>query len=327
MAKKISKDEFLSRFNFRYPQAKIEILEYTSISGPTSVKCLKCGKILNRKKARQFLNGFDCCGAHDETRLQKVYRMYENSDFTIVKVVDKDNIVVRHSVCGCESHRALNACLDNPFACVNCDTQKTNNMLSVEEAKRQIEQAFNGEIKLLEYNGQLEQNYYRCLKCGKIFKRKQVCMLQSRGCPSCDRQISIGERVVKKTLQEHGIRFIEQYKVSELPTQRFDFAVINDKDEVQYLIEVQGEQHYRVVDIWGGEDGLKRRQELDKNKEDYCKRMGIPLYEIFLKKQKVLNLDILPFQSSTTISAKESTSQANGDGNGSCLAQEPQAKI
>lgn len=319
MAKKISKDEFLSRFNFRYPQAKVEILEYTSISNPATIKCLRCGKILNRQKARQFLNGFDCCGAHDETRLQKVYRMYENSDFAIVKVIDKDNVVVKHRTCGCESHRSLNACLDNPFACLNCGTQKTNNLLPIEDARRQIREKFSGEIELLEYNGQLENNYYKCLKCGKVFKRKQVCMLQSRGCPSCDKQTSIGEKAIKKVLIEHGIRFIEQYKVPELPNQRFDFAIIDDKNNVQYFIEVQGEQHYKVVDIWGGEDGLKRRQKLDKNKKDYCEKMGIPLYEIFLKKQKILNLDILPFQSSTTISAKESTSQANGDGNGSCL--------
>ena len=44
-------------------------------------------------------------------------------------------------------------------------------------------------------------------------------------------------------------------------------------------------------------------------------------YEILLKKQKVLNFDILPFQGSTTISAKESTSQASGDGHGSCLGE------
>lgn len=319
MAKKISKDEFLSRFNFRYPQAKVEILEYTSISNPTTIKCLRCGKILNRQKARQFLNGFDCCGAHDETRLQKVYRMYENSDFTIVKVVDKDNVVVKHQTCGCESHRSLNACLDNPFACLNCGTQKTNNLLPIEDARQQIREKFNGEIELLEYNGQLENNYYKCLKCGKVFKRKQVCMLQSRGCPSCDKQISIGEKAIKKVLIEHDIRFIEQYKVLELPNQRFDFAIIDSKNNVQYFIEVQGEQHYKVVDIWGGEDGLKRRQKLDKNKKDYCEKMGIPLYEILLKRQKILNLDILPFQSSTTISAKGSTSQANGDGNGSYL--------
>lgn len=319
MGKKISKDEFLSRFNFRYPQAKVEILEYTAISRPASLRCLKCGKILNQRTARQFLNGFDCCGARDETHLQRLQRIYEDSDFSIVKIVDKDNVIVKHNLCGCEKHRNIQSCLDNPFACANCDTRRTTNMSSIDDARKQLREAVGDTIELIEYNGQLEQSYYRCLKCGKIFKRKQNCMLVSRGCPSCDRQISIGEKVVKRALQEHNIRFVEQYRVPELPAQRFDFAVVNDKNEVQYLIEVQGEQHYRVVDIWGGEDGLKRRQELDKNKKDYCERMGIPLYEILLKKQKVLNLDILPFQSSTTISAKESTPQADGGGNGSCL--------
>mgnify|MGYP004650252201 FL=1 len=319
MAKKISKDEFLSRFNFRYPQAKVEILEYTSISRPATIKCLRCGKILNRQKARQFLNGFDCCGAHDETRLQKVYRMYENSDFTIVKVIDKDYVIVRHSVCGCECHRALNACLDNPFACTNCDTQKTNNMLSIEDAKAQLDSLFEGQIELLEYKGQLEQNYYRCKKCGKIFKRKQVCMMTSKGCPSCDKKKSFGEKLMGQILNDNHIIFEEQFVAPDFPHQRFDFVVFDKNKQIQYFIEVQGEQHFKPVEIWGGEKGLQRQQARDNKKREYCKRMGIPLYEIISEKQQLLNLDILPFQGSTTISVKESTSRNRGEGNGSCL--------
>lgn len=309
----------MSRFYFRYPQAKIEVVEYTAISRPAKIKCLKCGKILTRKIARQFLNGFDCCDSHIETRVDRLYRMYSKTNFEIIRVIDKDNVIVKHSVCGNEQHRNIASCLDNPFSCKYCNTLSAKNMMSIEEAQQQLDKTFSGEILLLEYNGQLEQNYYKCKKCGKVFKRKQVCLLESRGCPSCSRMISVGEKTVRNLLQSQGISFLEQYRVPSLPNQRFDFAVIKGDNSVQYFIEVQGEQHYRVVDIWGGEQGLKKRQELDQRKRDYCKSNNIPLYELILKKQKIMNLNILPFQSSTTISAKESTSQANGDGNGSCL--------
>lgn len=207
MSKKISKDEFLSRFYFRYPQAKIEILKYTSISRPATIKCLKCGKILNRKIARQFLNGFDCCGSSNETRIDRLRRIYDGTDFDIVRTVDKDNVIVRHTACGCEQHRNIASCLDNPFSCRSCNTRKTKNMLSIRDAQSQLDSLFHGDIVLLEYNGQLEQNYYKCSKCGKIFKRKQTCMLESRGCPSCNKQISLGERIVKEELQKNGISF------------------------------------------------------------------------------------------------------------------------
>lgn len=184
MSKKISKDEFLSRFYFRYPQAKIEILKYTSISRPATIKCLKCGKILNRKIARQFLNGFDCCDSNNETRIDRLYHIYDGTDFDIVHIVDKDNVIVRHTVCGCEQHRNIVSCLDKPFFCRACNMREID---LIKDTQNQLDSIFGGEIILLEYRGQHAQNYYRCTRCGKIFKRKQDCVLKSNGCPVCNR--------------------------------------------------------------------------------------------------------------------------------------------
>ena len=55
----------------------------------------------------------------------------------------------------------------------------------------------------------------------------------------------------------------------------------------------------------------------DEQKREFCKEHNIPLFEIINNSGKLTNLDILDkfLSNSTTISAKESTSQANGDGN------------
>lgn len=306
MSKKISKEEFIKRFYKRYPKAKITILEYTATSKPARVRCNYCGKELYRPIARQFLNGFDCCHAHDETRLEKVKRMIEEkNEYIYIKQVDKDHIIVKHKPCGNEFKRALNACLDNPDACIYCQTYKTSQMMTIEEVQRTIDEVFDGDIKILDYKGQLERNHYRCMRCGKIFTRVQTTLLASRGCPSCNKRNSKGEKKMIKILNEARLSFKEQVILEGLPRLRFDFGVYNDENELLYLIEVQGKQHYKPVEFWGGEEGFKKQQERDKKKRKYCKENNIPLYEIDYDKE-LLNLDILPF-SSTTIPAKGST--------------------
>ena len=57
---------------------------------------------------------------------------------------------------------------------------------------------------------------------------------------------------------------------------RFDFFL----PEYNTLIEYQGEQHYRSVPLFGGDEGYKRRQENDRIKRDYCKSNNIKLIEI-----------------------------------------------
>lgn len=294
MAKKITQEEFEKRFYNNYPKCNITVLEYTAISRPAKIRCNICGKIHTRSIARQFINGFDCCHSHDETRLEKVQRLLkDNEEFEFVKQIDRDNIIVKHKACGNEMKRALNSCLDNPYACKYCDTLKKNNMLTVDEVQKTIDDRFGGTIKLLQYNGQLEKNYYRCMKCGKIFVQKQICLMQSNGCPTCDRFKSMGEQRIKRLLESYGIKYIEQYYVPDLPLQHFDFAVIDDDDNVLYFIEVQGEQHFKENDYF--KTPLEVQQFRDNKKRKYCKEHNIPLYEILYFKSKFKNLEILPF--------------------------------
>lgn len=81
------------------------------------------------------------------------------------------------------------------------------------------------------------------------FYTKQICLMQSNGCPTCDRFKSMGEQRIKRLLESYGIKYIEQYYVPDLPLQHFDFAVIDDEDNVLYFIEVQGEQHFKETII------------------------------------------------------------------------------
>ena len=57
---------------------------------------------------------------------------------------------------------------------------------------------------------------------------------------------------------------------------RFDFYL----PDYNILIEYDGRQHFEVVDIWGGEEGLKKTKINDNIKNRYCEKNGIHLLRI-----------------------------------------------
>lgn len=55
------------------------------------------------------------------------------------------------------------------------------------------------------------------------------------------------------------------------------FVTMNDNS---WLIECQGEQHYKPVDWYGGQAYFEKQQEHDRRKREYAKMINVPLIEI-----------------------------------------------
>lgn len=293
MAKKITIQEFLNRFNQSFPEAEIEILEYSAITKPIKVKCKKCGKVIKNKTASNLLKNYSCC-IENKTKLERLQEIYsKTSDYELIKKVDKDNVIVHCNKCGNDMSRKIQSCLRSPLACKFCNTLKTNNMVSKEEIQERLDKEFFNTIQILTYNGQLERNTYKCLKCGLVFQTNHICLMQSRGCPKCDRFKSKGETFIANYLFERKINYKEQVGVKELPLQHFDFGIYDDNDNLLGYIEVQGEQHFETRAIF--QDSLEKIQERDNRKRKYCQENNIKLYELIYKKGRFLNLDVLPF--------------------------------
>lgn len=97
----------------------------------------------------------------------------------------------------------------------------------------------------------------------------------------CNRIKSKGEELVANFLTNNCIRYIREYSFDDLRNEygnllRFDFAILNNDNNLIMLIEYQGKQHY--VDC--GEFGEYQRKYSDPEKQRYCKNHDIPLYEI-----------------------------------------------
>ncbi len=92
----------------------------------------------------------------------------------------------------------------------------------------------------------------------------------------------IGEKWVSET---HLFHLIEEifptynpifhYRGKELQGLELDIFI----PELKLGIEYQGEQHYQVIDHWGGEKGLEKRRENDKKKLELCKQNNYILVE------------------------------------------------
>lgn len=102
-------------------------------------------------------------------------------------------------------------------------------------------------------------------------------LLYNTGCPLCN--VSKGENQVKKWIEEHNIKFEYQKKFDDCNDKRplpFDFYL----PDYNTCIEYDGEQHYKSINYFGGEDGLEVRQLHDKIKTEYCESKGIRLIRI-----------------------------------------------
>ena len=121
---------------------------------------------------------------------------------------------------------------------------------------------------------------YKCqCDCGNIgiFNIDDV---RSGHTSSCGCVKSKGEMIISKILRENNIIFKQQYTFEDLKYKeklKFDFAILDNNNDLQYLIEYQGEQHYKPMRYQNDEIKFEQRLIRDKLKQDYCKAHNIPL--------------------------------------------------
>lgn len=138
--------------------------------------------------------------------------------------------------------------------------------------------------------------YCKC-ECGEIIEAptsllksgKKVC------CEKCCSKKSTGEMLIENILNKNNINFKKEYTFPSLVSDnnrklRFDFAILDNNNQLKYLIEFDGEQHYQKVKYFTNqEDGLKR----DKQKNKFCLENNICLIRIPYYELKNINIDLL----------------------------------
>jgi len=125
---------------------------------------------------------------------------------------------------------------------------------------------------------------FKC-KCGNEYKTqwKGVTRFNQWQCPECSGKTSKGEKYAIEFLNKEGIQFKTQESLGCINPKTkkqlyYDFVI----DKI--IIEIDGEQHYRLVNFGTteekAEDDFNKAKYRDKIKEQYAKDNGYKLYRI-----------------------------------------------
>ncbi len=147
------------------------------------------------------------------------------------------------------------------------------------------------ELKVIDFAFNIKRHNYwefECTKCGShIFRMTPTNKsdIESCHCPACsDKTQSKGEATIEKYLKSNLKDYQKQYRFDDCfykKTLPFDFAIFYPTGKLKCLIEYDGEQHYKFIKHWhGDEEGFKLQQLRDKIKTEYCKNHNIKLIRI-----------------------------------------------
>lgn len=259
------------------------------------VKCGNCGEI--------FTTTFKVIKSTKKLRCKNcIYKDYKNNSITKFSIQDINNFVTKNSNCKLLSkeYHHLDEELDficecgNIFKmsfkkfkyrekrkCPDCNFLiKFSRKWNIETIKKYVEDNSDCELISDEYKS-TEKLKFKCGKCGKTFtstfnafRRKKI-----KACPSCNRAVSAGERKLMKLLDDYKIKYIPQYTFDDCKFEcklRFDFFL----PEFNTLIEVDGIQHIKPIEKFGGEEEFEKTIIKDEIKNNYCKNNNIQLIRI-----------------------------------------------
>lgn len=123
-----------------------------------------------------------------------------------------------------------------------------------------------------------------CLNCGSHFisDKRNFLSGNTKSC-GCMKE-SAHEQQVERCLQFLKLDYQKQVKFDGLIGNKgaklsYDFAILND-GKITHLIECQGQQHYKPVTWYGGEEQFNIQQMHDSLKREYAKNNSIKLIEI-----------------------------------------------
>lgn len=96
---------------------------------------------------------------------------------------------------------------------------------------------------------------------------------------------SRGELKIEDILKMNHIKFDKEYIFTKLISSsgrplRFDFVIFDDDNNIDFLIEYQGEQHYTSVAHFGGPSHLQKQKFNDSKKQQFCMQNNYPLVTI-----------------------------------------------
>ena len=177
-----------------------------------------------------------------------------------------------------------------------------------------------GRLKVIEYDGYYKKegtkekrHYYKCLcDCGKevVVNGWDLRGGRTTSCGCYFKEIikknvfvrnqpSYQELKVLTLLKENNISFLydtpyfENLKSINGEVCRYDFIIFNENNQPIRLIEIDGEQHFKPIKFFNGEEGFQQQKANDDIKNSFAKENNLPLVRIPYTEKDNINLEML----------------------------------
>lgn len=257
----------------------IEIIgKYVNCDKKIEVRCKLCDNIWFARPA-DILRGHGCpkCmrKALTKTQCQYIFDLAAvNPDVIVIDKYVNSYTKIKHLCLKCGNEWYVKP---HDLLVGNCCPQCTTRKKSHEQYIKELADK-NPNIQAIETYVNANTNImHRCIVCGYEWMARPSHLLHGLGCPSCNG--SYGEQMVRRWLISNNIKHEQQKCFSDCKNKRalpFDFYL----PDYNCCIEYDGAQHYKKVDLWGGQEYLSQRQHNDKIKNDYCIKNNIRLIRI-----------------------------------------------
>lgn len=281
MSKRKSHDEVVSQIFSIVGNEYTVLSRYTKASNPIKIRHNTCGFVYETRTSNFIYQGCRCpkCAGKlqytNQSFKEKVFSIFGN-EYTVLGNYKntKTKIKIRHNVCGFVID-ILPLNFLRRRSCPYCsgkflDQKMFSKIISQMEDTKEY-------VFLEKYKGTNTKINVKHIKCGHVYKVSPHHFMAGRRCPFCKE--SHGEHEIEMWLSNRNVNHICQKKFEncrfkkELP---FDFYL----PDSNVCIEYDGEQHFKKVDLFGGEQGLAIRRLRDNIKDEFCKKEGIKLLRI-----------------------------------------------
>lgn len=299
----VGRAENLIGKKFGYLTVKYRTLPPEGVSNKGAYwKCeCDCGGIIS-VRADSLKKGYTkSCGCSSASLKLEKKQIELNDIFGDLTVIKKLNEVssTGHSLYLCECK------CGNLHIARSCDlqTNKTTSCGCKSTGRIDLKNKRVGNLTVLEPTDKTDLKsgsiIWKCIcDCGKecFYSASALNNYNVKSC-GCENR-SKGQIAIINLLKSHNIDYEEEKRFDTcrfikypLP---FDIYVNN-----LYLIEFDGEQHFKSITAWGGEDKLRIQQERDAYKNQWCKDNNIPLIRIPYTKLNTLSIEDLMLETTT----------------------------
>ena len=273
--------------------------EYINSSTKILIRHNKCGNeyIIT---PNNFLSGNRCpycSGKMMKTIEQYKKEVYElvGDEYTVLGEYKNNSIgiLMKHNKCGYEYMSAPNTFLSG-YRCPYCygNIKKTTN-----DFKKEVYDLVKDEYTVLgEYVNTNTKILMKHNKCGNEYMvTPNMFLNKMTRCPKCCKNVSKGEKLIQDILDKLNLYYKSQYIFKDCKYKTylpFDFALFDDYTNEIFLIEYDGEQHFKPInrynDISLSEEEFLLTVKRDKIKDKYCEdHKNVHLLRLNYKMDKI----------------------------------------